>query len=52
MLAGLLGYLAWETRVQWDISQNGRLLTLEDNNFLPALVMPWRENNCRDNLIA
>jgi len=21
---GLLGYLAWETRVQWDVSQNGR----------------------------
>ncbi len=23
-LAGLLGYLAWETRAQWDVSQNGR----------------------------
>jgi hypothetical protein len=50
--AGLPGYLAWETRVQWDISQNGHLLTLDHNNFWPALAMPQRENNYRDNLIA
>ncbi len=24
LLTGLLGYLAWETRVQWDVSQNKR----------------------------
>ncbi len=24
LLVGLLGYLAWETRVQWDVSQNKR----------------------------
>lgn len=31
-LAGALGYLAWETRVQWDVSQNGR------NSLSPASV--------------